>query len=239
MSCANRNFANVARKLLPLAILGQQKVHPEDSLFSLSPGLVADPRGLSTDYRAPIQKAFYPNYWQNNDSQIEKNLAPLEHVVVFYDRGGDRQVFKNGTDSTGTGDLPIHSASGKPDKSNLDPDIGTLSSPNGGLGLTKVERAALVAFVRSLTDDRVACHSGPFDRPELPISLGHPSNKAIPAILTVLEIPLPISASKSKANPDDARHRARQISGADRRPTHAYRLPVVLAGRPDRYSPRW
>ena len=40
------------------------------------------------------------------------------------------------------------------------------------LGLTASEVNDLVAFLLSLTDDRVSCHADVFDHPELPIPMG-------------------------------------------------------------------
>jgi cytochrome c peroxidase len=89
----------------------------------------------------------------------------LEGVVRFYNRGGNRRDIPGG-DTTGTGPL------GQPAKlaanlggSNLDPDIERL-------GLTDGEIADLVAFLKALTDERVACHKAPFDHPELILSNG-------------------------------------------------------------------
>jgi hypothetical protein len=41
------------------------------------------------------------------------------------------------------------------------------------LGLTQAEQDALVAFMKSLTDDRVRCSRAPFDHPELLLPDGH------------------------------------------------------------------
>jgi len=97
--------------------------------------------------------------------------ATLEQVVEFYDRGGDRVALSGGADSTGNLGLPIFSANGQADASNLDPNIGG-KGKNDGLGLSASDRAALVEFLKELTDNRVACHAGPFDHPELPLSVG-------------------------------------------------------------------
>jgi cytochrome c peroxidase len=70
--------------------------------------------------------------------------ATLEQVVDFYNRGGDFS-------DTNT--------------ANLDPGIRPL-------GLTLAERAALVAFLKSLTDPRVRYEKGPFDHPSLEIPNG-------------------------------------------------------------------
>ena len=74
--------------------------------------------------------------------------ATLEQVVDFYNRGGD---FSNGL--------------------NKDPDIRPL-------GLSSGQRSDLVAFLKSLTDDRVRCKRAPFDHPELQLPNGHPGDHA-------------------------------------------------------------
>jgi cytochrome c peroxidase len=92
--------------------------------------------------------------------------ANLKGVVEFYNRGGNRRDLATG-DTTGTGPLgrstPIGPNQGG---SNLDADIEPL-------GLTNAEVNALVAFLQSLTDPRVACHAAPFDHPELIVPNGH------------------------------------------------------------------
>ena len=80
--------------------------------------------------------------------------ATLEQVVEFYNRGGDRQ-----------GNCPSDTTS-TDGKCNVDPDIQRLE-------LTSHEQKALVAFMKSLTDKRVACESAPFDHPALSVSNGH------------------------------------------------------------------
>ena len=88
----------------------------------------------------------------------------LHDVVEFYNRGGDRRGDAWRGDTTGYGS----------EKSNLDADITRL-------GLTEREKDDLVAFLLALTDDRVACHSAPFDHPELPISEGSTVRDVDPA----------------------------------------------------------
>jgi hypothetical protein len=77
----------------------------------------------------------------------------LLQVIDFYNRGGDF----NETNLV-----------------NLDPNITAL-------GLTDVEKAALVAFLKALTDDRVRYLRAPFDHPSLQIPDGFDSkNPALP-----------------------------------------------------------
>jgi hypothetical protein len=70
----------------------------------------------------------------------------LEQVVDFYARRGD---FGDGNSS-------------------FDPDLFEMS----GL-TTQAERTALVAFLKSLTDDRVRFEERPFDHPQLVVTNGH------------------------------------------------------------------
>lgn len=77
----------------------------------------------------------------------------LRQVVEFYDRGGD-----------------FHDAN-RPD---LDAEIDTI-------GFSESEKDDVVAFLRSLTDDRVRFQRAPFDHPELIIPDGHPGDQhAVP-----------------------------------------------------------
>ena len=118
-----------------------------------------------TDARVAVDGAFKtptlrnvglnPPYFHNGGE------ATLEDVVAFYNRGGNVRSAPGG-DTSGTGPLGQGGAGG----SNLDPDVTQL-------GLTPAEEDALVAFLLSLTDDRVACLKAPFDGPELILVNGH------------------------------------------------------------------
>jgi cytochrome c peroxidase len=64
MSADGRNFHDVGRKLLARRPLARQMVDPTDSVLGLlsnSPN-----RGLKTDYATLIQKAFQPEWWDDN-----------------------------------------------------------------------------------------------------------------------------------------------------------------------------
>ncbi len=80
--------------------------------------------------------------------------ATLEQVIDFYSRGGNVRT-------TSTGDT---SAFGR-NSSNFDTDVFRI-------GLTPAEKAELVAFLKSLTDDRVRYERAPFDHPGLIIPNG-------------------------------------------------------------------
>ena len=81
--------------------------------------------------------------------------ATLEQVVEFYNRGGNSRRTSSG-DTTGY----------ESNSSNFDSDVMRL-------GLSDAEKAALVAFLKTLTDDRVRYERAPFDHPSLKVPHGH------------------------------------------------------------------
>ena len=92
----------------------------------------------------------------------------LRQVVDFYNRGGD--FAENNID-------------------NLDADIHSL-------GLSEEEKTSLVAFLVSLTDERVRYERAPFDHPQVFVTNGHPGDQNAvtndgtgQATTTVLELP--------------------------------------------------
>ena len=80
--------------------------------------------------------------------------ATLEQVVDFYNRGGNMR-------RTAAGDTTGYGKNG----SNFDSDVMPI-------GLSAAEKAALVAFLKSLTDDRVRYEKAPFDHPSLKVPTG-------------------------------------------------------------------
>lgn len=78
------------------------------------------------------------------------DAATLMQVIELYSRGGNFQ--------------PIFGAEGR---------ISPLNTPN----LTPAEKQALVAFLLSLTDDRVRYERAPFDHPALSVPDGHPGDE--------------------------------------------------------------
>ncbi len=61
MSCRNRQFPDVGRKLLPRAPLAFQRIHADDSV--LGPLRHDSGRGLDTTYESLIKKSFAPRFW--------------------------------------------------------------------------------------------------------------------------------------------------------------------------------
>jgi cytochrome c peroxidase len=86
--------------------------------------------------------------------------ATLDSVVEFYNRGGNRRLIPTGGDTTGLA----------PNDSNLDQDIFPLL-------LGKTDRDAIVAFLKSLTDERVRWEMAPFDHPALKVPNGSPGDE--------------------------------------------------------------
>jgi cytochrome c peroxidase len=73
----------------------------------------------------------------------------LRQVVDFYNRGGD--FAQNNIDNADIGIRPLN--------------------------LTEEQKTSLVAFMKSLTDDRVRFERAPFDHPQLFITNGHPGDQ--------------------------------------------------------------
>ena len=78
MSCANRTFKDLARKMLALKPLGLQKVSPADSVLGTSVAAVGG-FGLNKTYPDLIKAAFDPSWWNAPDStdgkQMEVNFS--------------------------------------------------------------------------------------------------------------------------------------------------------------------
>ena len=99
----------------------------------------------------------------------------LRQTVEFYHRGGDRR-----------GELFLGDTSGYAENnSNLAADMAGHFNPlNPGpisptLGLTSSDMDDIVAFMKTLTDERVRWESAPFDHPSLPLLNGHTGNNIV------------------------------------------------------------
>jgi cytochrome c peroxidase len=85
--------------------------------------------------------------------------STLEAVIDFYNRGGDG-IGPEPANTTGFGINPTNRA----------PAIFPLN-------LSSSDKAALVALLKSLTDDRVRWEKAPFDHPGIVIPNGHPTDE--------------------------------------------------------------
>jgi cytochrome c peroxidase len=157
---------------------------PKPCLFQIPFGTVcADPPAGATPqdavrdsvdgaFKTPILRnvGLTPPYFHNGG---QSNLRDVMH---FYKRGGDRRDIPDFDrwDSTWYGPTPF----GVYNASNLHPDIGDKfnaddPTTNAALDLSDAEMDDVVQFLLALTDERVACHAGIFDHPELALPMGH------------------------------------------------------------------
>jgi len=84
------------------------------------------------------------------------SMATLEEVLEFYARGGN---FNNNFTHEFVAEM------------------GQIAGKDPVLNATAIQkRADIVAFLKSLTDDRVKYEKAPFDHPELTIPNGHTGN---------------------------------------------------------------
>lgn len=95
MTCAQRTFIDIARKLIDKQPLQFQKVHPEDSLLADKVNdLDSEGKGLTGTYRTLIQEAFHDEYWNDNgarysvgESGIQEDpdgVTQLEHNFLLF-----------------------------------------------------------------------------------------------------------------------------------------------------------
>src|SRR5947209_16824427 len=110
--------------------------------------LLATPQALQPNERVAVDGAFKTPGLRNVELTApyfhNGGQLTLEQVVDFYNRGGDFA---------------------RANQDNLDPDIQVLH-------LTADEKAALAAFMKAFTDERVRFEQAPFDHPELFVSNG-------------------------------------------------------------------
>ncbi|RUT01086.1 hypothetical protein DSM106972_070920 [Dulcicalothrix desertica PCC 7102] len=122
-------------------------------IIKASPGENISDAPLSPYERAAVDGAFKTPGLRNIDLTApyfhNGGALTLRQVVDFYNRGGD-----------------FH----EENIDNLDADIENLN-------LTEQEKDALVAFMRTLTDERVRLGRAPFDHPQLFIPNGHQGNQ--------------------------------------------------------------
>lgn len=88
MSCRQRKFPDIARKLMHSRPLEHQEIHPEDSV--LGELRDASGQGLATTYETLIKNAFAPRYWSaagefgNSTDGTDKPYNQLEANFSFF-----------------------------------------------------------------------------------------------------------------------------------------------------------
>jgi cytochrome c peroxidase len=85
MSCSQRTFPDIARKLLTRQPLEKQQVHPQDSVLAelVNPSGL----GLNTSYQQLIKAAFASRYWAGNGDfgrPANVNAAPYQHIEANF-----------------------------------------------------------------------------------------------------------------------------------------------------------
>ncbi|WP_375182875.1 cytochrome-c peroxidase [Marinobacter sp.] len=137
----------------PLSFARQEVFGPKIDDFNFDPQRFEIPGPIVPGERVAVDGAFKTSTIRNVELTgpyfHDGGKATLEQVVQFYNRGGDRRS-QNCGDTSGFGN----------NCSNLDPDIVPL-------GLTKMELAALVEFMKAATDERVRFARAPFDHPQI------------------------------------------------------------------------
>jgi len=120
---------------------------------------IGPPFGVFEPFVDPASRVAVDGSFKTPDLRNVELTAPymqnggmdtLEQVVEFYTRGGD---------------FP-------------DVNISDLAPLITVLPLTALDRAALVSFLKSLTDERVRIEAAPFDHPQLFVPHGHVGNDA-------------------------------------------------------------
>ncbi len=131
----------------------------DHSTFEIDPDVPLDPNernAVDGAFKVPgLRNVALTGPYMHNGG-----MATLHQVVRFYNRGGNIEFEGNGVDSTGSAAA----------KSNFDPDIRPL-------GLTDQQEDDLVAFLESLTDERVRWAKAPFDHPQLFVPNGSPGDE--------------------------------------------------------------
>jgi hypothetical protein len=149
-----------ARDLIAAQVKGTAAANEAIQLMSIATMLLPDPFDPGPDPLRPLGPPLYPDEVANVDGALKtpslRNIeltapyfhnggqATLEQLVDFYNRGSDFAL---------------------ENRDNVDPNVHPLL-------LGAAEREALVAFLKSLTDDRVRYEKAPFDRPSLNVPNG-------------------------------------------------------------------
>lgn len=81
MSEKGRSFPEIGRKMLNMTPLAQQQVATNDSVL----GPYANPYGNGlTTYKALIEQAFQPKWWQDTNHRIRRDAFSAQWIVINY-----------------------------------------------------------------------------------------------------------------------------------------------------------
>lgn len=138
MSCANRTFQDLGRKLLALQPLGKQEVHVQDSVLGASVSPTG--RGLRESYPDLIKAAFDPRWWASSEvvngyTQMENNFSLYWGLAIM-----------------------MYESTLVSDQTPFDKFVGSAASPADPKALTAQEVRGLVLFRGK--GQCVSCHKG-------------------------------------------------------------------------------
>lgn len=154
MSAGGRTFPMIGRKMLSLAPLARQVVHPGDSTLGpiANSHLTPDAGGIADTYVAMVQKAFLSKYWDSDQktpdgfTQMEANFSLFFGLaVMMYER------------TLVADDTPFDRFLVTGDDSAFDPVIA--AHPKAGITRDKILRGMEHFF--SLDAGCLNCHFGP------------------------------------------------------------------------------
>ena len=139
MSCANKTFKQLGRKLIPMRALSAQRVHPQDSV--LGAYRHSRQQGLTSTYEEMIQKAFDADWWRSTKTfdgytQMETNFSMFWGLAIM-----------------------MYESTLISDEAPIDKFIGWAGTPADPKALSVQERRGLAIF-RSSKANCVACHKG-------------------------------------------------------------------------------
>jgi cytochrome c peroxidase len=145
MSCANRTFPDIGKKMLSLTPLAKQKVHPNDSVLGAIANSRTNPlaKGLSATYRQMIQDAFVNSWWDSNQpvtvggqsfTQMEANFSLFFGLAVqLYEATliSDQTPFDlNALTPQQTNGLAVFSGQGRCDQCHSGPIMSNAGNPD-------------------------------------------------------------------------------------------------------------
>ncbi|MFC5522007.1 cytochrome-c peroxidase [Polaromonas jejuensis] len=139
MTCANKTFKQLGRKMLPMRALSTQGVHPQDSV--LAPYRDGRRDGLKATYSEMIQQAFEPNWWRatgkfDGYTQMESNFSMFWGLAIM-----------------------MYESTLVSDDAPIDRFVGWAGTPADPNALSVQEKRGLALF-RSGKTSCVECHRG-------------------------------------------------------------------------------
>lgn len=139
MTCANKSFKQLGRKMLPMRALSTQGVHPQDSVLASYRDARRD--GLVSTYSEMIKQAFEANWWRASGmydgyTQMESNFSMFWGIAIM-----------------------MYESTLVSDEAPIDKFVGWAGTPADPNALSVQEKRGLALF-RSGKTSCVSCHRG-------------------------------------------------------------------------------